>query len=479
MTAQTIKEEPMTLQLNNGFLRLGCRRFMAGWFMAGWLLFSPVQSLASDLISNPVSDPMLALTLSRAVETALARNPSLQAAGFGVLSAQEKVIQARSGAMPQVHLSGQSSRTTNPMWAFGTKLNQESITFQDVDPDRLNNPDGITNYASNLSVSWPVYDSGQTWYGLQQAHLNQEAAALFNEHTRQQVIANTITAYIGALFARENKIVIRQISDTARSHLKMVQSRYDGGFVAKSDLLRAQVQIADLEQQLAEAKSQADIAKCRLNVAMGVAGDVNYTLSTPLKAGDPIVGSLDTWISNALSNRSDLKHLAFQRQIAQKEIDKSRASRNPSVSLAGNYEINSEDFDGSATNYTIAAIVSMPLFTGGRISAKVREAQMNLNQTKTRLRGMEQQICGEIRQAFFNAQSAWERIQVNQAAVGQSRESLRIVKNRYNSGLFTITDLLDAQVMVQQSLTHEIKAVHDYKLAATRLALAAGKIDPP
>lgn len=471
----------MTRQLNKGVLRggtrrIGTRRVRTRWIIMGWILaaglwVSPVCGLASDLISD--------LTLSKAVETALSSNPGLQAAGFGILSAQEKVIQARSGAMPQVQLQGQSSRTTNPMWAFGTKLNQESITAQDFDPGRLNHPDGITNYSSGIFVAWPVYDSGQTWYGLQQAHLNKEAAALFDEHTRQQVIAQTITAYIGALFARENQRVIQQILETAHSHLKLVQSRYNGGFVAKSDLLRAQVQIADLDQQLAEAKSQVDIAKCRLNVAMGVGGDATYTLSSPLEAGDPIVGSLDTWIATALSNRPDLKHLAFQQQIAQKEIDKSMASRNPSVNLTGNYEVNSEEFDDSATNYTIGAVVSMPLFTGGRISAKIREAQINLKQTKAMLRGMEQQICGEARQAFFNSQSAWERIQVNQAAVGQSQESLRIVKNRYNSGLFTITDLLDAQLMVQQSLTHKIKAVHDYRLAATRLALAAGTIDPP
>ncbi len=433
--------------------------------LAAWLLTAPVQCLASDL------------TLSQAVETALSRNPMLQATNFETLSAHEKILQARSGALPQVYLTGQANRTTNPMWAFGTRLNQESITQSDFDPDHLNDPDSITNYASNLSVTWPVYDSGQTWYGLQQARLNQAAAVVFTDRTRQQVIAGTITAYIGALLARENQIVLQQISKTARSHLKMIQSRYDGGFVAKSDLLRAQVHIADLKQQLAEARSQISIAKCRLTVAMGVGGELNDTLSTPLKAGDPIVGDIDAWISTALSHRPDLKHLEFQKRIAEKEIDKNKASRHPSVSLAGNYEMNSEDFDDTGTNYTIGAVVSVPLFTGGRTSAKIREAGITLKQIKAQLKGMSQQICGETRQAFFNAQSAWERIQVARASVNLSKESLRIVRNRYNNGLFTITDLLDAETMVQQSMTHELKAVHDYRSAATRLDLAAGTIN--
>ncbi|WP_459918015.1 TolC family protein [Desulfocicer niacini] len=429
------------------------------------------------IIISPVHGQAAELTLAQAVDKAIAHNPGLQAAQFQTLSAREKMIQARSGALPQVYLQEQVNRTTNPMWAFGTKLNQESIAAADFDPNRLNDPNAITNYSTMVAVNWPVYDSGQTWYGVQQAGLNQEAAALSQERTRQQVIAGTVTAYIRALLVRENQAVIQQILETARTHLKLVQSRYNGGFVAKSDLLRAQVHIADLEQQFSESKSQTDIAKCMLKIAMGGAGNLDDTLTTPLEAGLAMTGTLDEWISKALAHRPDFKQLKFQKQIADKERDKARASRLPSVSLSGNYEINSEDFNDSGTNYTVGAVASLPLFTGGRISSRIRDAEFNLKQSNAMLQGMEQRICGETRQAFFTARSAWERIQVATAAIGQSKESLRIVKNRYNSGLFTITDLLNAEVIVQQSLTNHLKAIHDYRAAMTRLELAAGILE--
>ncbi len=437
----------------------------------------PVFVLMACLILIPKHSPAAELTLSQAVETALANNPGLEAAGFRAASASEKTIQAGSGALPQVYLNGGYSRTTNPMWAFGTKLNQKAITAQDFDPARLNDPDSIGNVGSSLAVVWSVYDQGRTWYGLQQARLNQDSALLFAQRARQEVIAGTITAYIGTLLARENEIVIRQATDTARSHLKLIQSRYDGGFVAKSDLLRAQVHIADLEQQLAEAKSQVSIAKCRLTVVMGIAGDLDFTLSSPLEPGDPIEGDLDAWINKALAARPDLKSLSLQKTIAEKEMDKSKAARLPSVNLTGNYEINSEDFEDHGNSYTVGAALSLPLYTGGRISAAIREAQNNLKQTDAMVRGLNQQICGETRQAFFNAKSSWERIPVSKAAVGQAEESLRIVKNRYDNGLFTITDLLDAEVAVQQSLMNHLKSLHDYKAASTRLSLAAGSIE--
>ena len=362
------------------------------WIMAAWVLMTPIQVLAEDL------------TLDQAVERALTHNPGLQAARFQTLSAREKIDQARSGTLPQVYLQEQASRTTNPMWAFGTRLNQETIASADFDPDRLNDPDAITNYATRLSVTWPLYDSGKTWYGVQQARLNQDATGFSEERTRQQVIANTITAYIRALLAREKQNVIAQILETARAHLKLVQSRYDGGFVAKSDLLRAQVHIADLEQQLAESKSQTDIAKCMLKIAMGGAGNLNDTLTTPLEPGALMSGTLDGWISKAMVHRPDLKQMTLQKRIAEKELAKSKAGRLPSVSLSGNYEINSDDFEDTANNYTVGAVASLPLFTSGRISATIREAQANLKQTQAQLQAMEQRICERDPPGFFQCQ---------------------------------------------------------------------------
>jgi outer membrane protein TolC len=210
---------------------------------------------------------------------------------------------------------------------------------------------------------------------------------------------------------------------------------------------------------------------------MGTGPDLDHTLVTPLRAGEAVSGDLDAWIAAALSTRPDLNAMVLRKNIAEKEVDKARAARHPSVSLAGNLEVDSEDLSDAGSNYTVGAVVSLPLFTGGRIDAKIREAETDLKQAEAMLRAMEHQVCGETRQAFFFARSAWERIQVAQAAVGQAEESLRIVKNRYNSGLFTITDLLDADVIVQQSLTNRLRAVHDFRAAATRLELAAGTLE--
>lgn len=442
---------------------------------AMWILCGLVLWPSAPVMAEPPAE-VSELSLSQAITTAIDKNPSLEAVRFQVKASDERITQAKSTFFPNVQFVENYSHTTNPMWAFGTKLNQGAISPPDFDPNQLNDPDPIDNFASTLSVSWPLYDSGQTWYGWQQAKLNREVTELIYSRTRQQIISRTITAYLEVLLSDENLKVLEQTLETARIHLKMVSSRFENGFVVKSDLLRARVHIADLEQQRLQAISQTQSARCMLNVAMGEPGDRSYQFTTPLEKGAEVPDDLDVWVETALSNRPELKQLEQKLAIAQQEIDKSRAAHLPSFSLLGNYEINTEDFQDSHDNYTVGALVSLNLFSGGGLTAKTAEARHALEQVKSMNQALAQQICGETRQAFYNVRSSWQRIEVSEAAVDQAAESLRIVRNRYESGLFTIIDLLDAEVVLQQAKTNYLKAVHDHEAAAVQLLLAAGVI---
>jgi len=422
--------------------------------------------------SNPT-----ALTLAEAIQTAVSKNPKISAAGFQVESSDAQITQARSGLLPQIYFSEGYNHTTNPMWAFGTKLNQEQITQQDFDPARLNDPDPINNFASTLSLNWSLYDSGQTRHGLKQAEIGKKMTALMLDRTRQQVIAQTVAAYVGVLLAQKNLAVIEQTLETARAHLKMVRARFENGFVVKSDLLRAQVHIADLDQQQLQAESQVQVALSFLNAAMGVPIESGFELSSPLEAGKEVDGSLESWMEKALSLRPELKQLQNQEMIAQEEISKSKAAHLPSVNLMGNYEFNTEDFSAWGDNYTVGAMVNLNIFSGRRLSARTVQARAALNEVGARQTDLKQGILVQTRQAFLQAQSARKRILVAAAAVTQAEETLRIVRNRYETGLLNIVALLDAELALQHARTNQFKAAHDYKVAAVQLALAAGTID--
>ena len=302
-------------------------------------------------------------------------------------------------------------------------------------------------------------------------------ASLTLERTRQNVIARTATAYVGLVLAQKNIMVIKKALETATANLKMIQSRYDNGFVVKSDLLRAKVRIADLEQQQLSVKSRFKIGEAMLNAAMGSGDARSLSPVTPLTIGSDISGTIDNWIHTALSKRPEMQNLHLAEDIARKEIKKSRALHYPDVNLVGNYEINSEDFSDSADNYTLGAVVRINIFSGNRITEETNVAVSMLGRVQQMKKSMELNIQVQAREAFLKAKSARERIQVAQIALDQAEESLRIVKNRYNNGLLTIVGLLDAEVARQQAHTNYYKALHDYKVARIELSLASGTIN--
>ena len=433
-------------------------------------LIIPFHSIAAA--QEPVS-----LTLSEALKTAVDQNPSVSAALHQVKAAESKIVQARSGFYPQVYLTETFNRTTNPMWAFGTKLNQEVITQNDFAPASLNDPAPVNNFSTALSANWMLYNGGQTGSNLNQAKNQKDVTSLMLELRRQEVAANTAAAYVNLLLAQKDIYVVEQAIETAKANLKMVRSRFESGFVVKSDLLRAQVRMSELEHQRLQAESRVKVAQAMLNAAMGAPFDQSIIPTTPLERCFEIQGTLEEWIETALSNRPDLEQLRYQETMARQEIDKSKSDHLPSLNLFGNYEINSEDFSETGKNYNVGAVVRLNLFSGRRISGKTREAEASLQQIRSVGENMELVIRVEIQSAFLQALSAWKQIHVAKTAVNQAEESLRIVKNRYKNGLLTIVGLLDTEVALQQARIRHFRSMHDYKVSRIMLTKAAGTID--
>ena len=417
------------------------------------------------------------LSLHEAITLAVKNNPQAAAARLDEAAAAFKVTTARSGLLPQVYLSETYNHTNSPLWAFGTKLNQGIIKSSDFNPDRLNDPEAVDNFATALSLSWNLYDGGKTFTGWKQAEQGEKIAALNLQRSEQEIIAQAAKAYVGLLLAVENRAVVLQALETARAHLKLVRDRFGSGLAVKSDVLRAQVRIADLEQQHLMADSHVQVSQAMLHAAMGQADTGPIAPTTAIGNCIPTQGTLDQWISRALSQRPDLKQLDFQEGIAQKEISVARAGHYPTLGLQGNYEIDAKDFNDSHDNYTVGAVLQVNLYSGERISSQVAAAKAMLSKVKAMRTSFELGVRVQTQRAFYQAGSAWQSIAVASKAVDQAEEGLRIVSNRYSGGLLTIVDLLDAQTALQQARTHHYKAMYDYKVARIDLALAAGTID--
>lgn len=441
-----------------------------------WIILWWTTIIMTPLTAWGEQSPNL-LTLGDAINTALVRNPQIIAARHQADAAASQVDGARSGLLPQLAVSESYTRTNSPLWAFGTKLNQGTIQTSDFAPERLNDPEVIDNFNTALNLSWSIFDGGRTWSGYRQAQSGAEAAAFGLVRVEQHVISQAAKRYVGLLLAMQNREVVDQSLLTAQAHLKLIQDRHRTGLAVKSDVLRAQVRIADLEQQRLMADSRVQVAQAMLYAAMGSEDAAPIEPQTPFDKCVLLEGDLNHWVDLALSRRPDLQQRQLEQIIARKAVSRSKAGHWPRLALQGNYEFNSEDFSDSHDNYTVGAVLQLDLYSGRRTSSMVAAAKANLAGTKANYDGAVLQVRVETQSAYYQAQSAWKSIAVARAAVDQADEGLRIVANRYGGGLLTIVDLLDAQVALQQARMQVFKALHDYKVARIDLALASGTID--
>ncbi|MFZ2630861.1 MAG: TolC family protein [Desulfosalsimonadaceae bacterium] len=443
------------------------------------ILFLPVAGVSSAFAVTPDKPPSCqtaSLSLQQAIHVSLISNPMLSAARSRREASGDRLTQARSGMLPQVYFTQSFQRTTNPMWVLGTKLNQGVMTAGDFAPDLLNNPDAIDNFNSRFWFLWPLLD-GPTIYGWRQADLGETASGEALERTRQETIARTVEAYADLLSARHQVTVIDQTIDTAAAHLKMIEKRFENGMVVKSDVLRAKVHLAELEQNRAIARSAAAVARASQNTVMGEAADQDLKLSTRLCKTKETLPELSELIATAVSQRPDLKQMDMQVKMASSEMNKAKAGHWPTLNLNGGYEYNSEELDDTNENYTIGADLTVNLFSGGRITGQSREALNKLSETRAQKQALLQQIRLETEKSYYDLLSADVRITASELAVQNAEEALRIVSNRYDTGLLNIVSLLDAELARYRCNTSYYTALQDHVKARVRLALALGTLD--
>ncbi len=417
------------------------------------------------------------LTFADAIKTAITNNPVLKASVFREKIAESGLGEAKSGFMPKLDFKETFNRTTVPMWTFGTLLNQGRISKNDFNPSILNDPDAINNFNSLLSVSLPVYAGGRIYNSFKQAQLNKSIAGAAYKKTRQTIIAKTALAYTHLLLAKRNLEVILHSLESARASLNMVKSRYLNGFSVKSDLLRANVRIADLKQQKLSALSSIEIARGYLNTAMGMPLENSVNAVPYFKNSWKIKENPEDLMFKSLKKRPELQILKLQEKMAEKGIKIAESGHLPSINLFGTYENNSEHLNKGNNDYSIGAVMQFNLFSGFNISHKIDSARLSLQRVNELEKNMELVVKNQIREAWLNLKTSQQRIYVAESALNQSLENLRIVKNRYKNGLLTIVTLLDAELADQRARANHFKAVYDYESARIRLALASGDID--
>jgi len=388
------------------------------------------------------------LSLSDSVALALKNNPSIKMAQSDKDKSQWSVSEAQAGRMPTVSLGN-------------------SYSLKD------HNPAGTDDLSGSLRMNWQLYSGGRVEGQIDQAKRGVGVADLGVEKTKQQLKLDTTTAYFTILQTKNLVEVNQQSVSNLQEHLNSVQAKYDVGVVAKSDVLRAEVELANAQQNLIKAQNNYDLAVAGLLNTMTIDPGTELALTDTLSY-NKYDKTLDDSLQ-AAQTRPDVAQAEENVKISETAVKMAKSGKLPSVSLSASNGWNGSVLPGSGDDdWSVGLSASWSIFDAGSTSAKVKQADASLDKAKEQLVQVKNSAALEVRQNYLSMQEAEKRIDTNKVAVGKAEEDLVIAREKYNAGVGTNLDVIDAQLALTQAKTNEIQALFDYNVNVAKIDKAIG-----
>jgi len=417
------------------------------------------------------------LTLRQAIQLALKQSPDTDAARSTAEEAKAGVTLARTQYLPQVNFTEDMSRGDDPVYVFGTRLRQHRFTQADFALDALNDPDPIGNFATRISGEWLLFDSLRTQKSVHSADFMHRSAASSAKATDQKVVFDVVQAYQGVLYAERQVDVAQHELETAEALLSSVDDHVKAGLAVESDRMSSQVNVAARRQSLIGAQGDLDLAWAQLSLAMGAPG-LKASRLQPIEPKSFPKSEFEEELQTAIENRQDLAALGEAQSAQGAAESAARLSFGPRVSAYGNWEDDRQTLGGAGANNWVAGVqISVDVLPIGK-RAQLAKEKAAKSLADAHLNAYQQQVRLQVRQAHIQRRTTELSLETARAAIDQATESLRILKNRYESGLATITDLLRAADVEREAQTNYWHAVYGHTMAYAQMLFATGTLTP-
>ena len=431
-------------------------------FLIIWLLFS--------VGKFSFSQEEMTLTLEDSIHLALSQNPYHLAAGERVKAAKSKIREAAAGFLPSLNAQG--------LTTLDEKLFElEFPSFIPGEPPQKVSVDFTRDYQFSMSFSLPLFTSGRLVSGYKQARYNLQSTEEALRQSKHVTVFNTKRAFYGYLLAEEFVKVAEEAVEVTEKHFKNVKSLYKVGIASKFDLLRSEVQVANLKPQLIKARNNLKIAELSLKTLLGldlsksvkIKGDLAYEAFEP---------DLEACLTRALLNRPEISQLRYQKQMAREALKLARAVNLPTLALAGTYNFWADKLnfrkDIWQSYYAVNLVLTVPLFNGFTTSARVAQSRAMIKEIELNQKGFRDMVKFEVRQAILRIKEAKESLLSQEKNVEQAQESLRIAELNFSEGLATTLDVSSVQAALSQAKTNYSQALYDYVISLAELDRAMG-----
>jgi len=417
------------------------------------------KSLTAIFLLAALSTPVLAapveLSLDDSIALALRNNPAIKIAEAGKEKSLWGIEQAKAGKGFTLGYTHSDIRT-----------DKSSTTLAVVPLYNL--------FSNQLTLSLPIYTGGKLEGLIDQAKLNFNVSNLNVDATKQQLKLSATTGYFTVLQTRNLLEVSKQSVDDFGGHLKNVQLQLDAGTVALSDVLQTQVQLANAQDGLIKAQNNYDLAEANLNNIIGLPLDGEIKLKENLKYQQYSL-NLNDCVQYALVNRPEMVQAQASVAIARDQVKIAHSGALPTLGFNATNGWEANNFPGAQnSNWTVSMTTSLNVFDSGLVKSQVKQAEYGVTTAQEQARQTRDNISLQVRQAFLSIKEAEKRIDTSQVAVNQAQEDFRMSQVRYEAGVGTNLDVIDAELALTQAKTNYIQALYDYNTSKALLDQAMG-----
>lgn len=416
-----------------------------------------------------------AMTLREAVETALSSNPGMKAAMAGVEAAGSAADVARGAMGPEVDLAESYSRTTNPMYAFGSLLNQERIGQRDFEPARLNDPDPIDNYRTSLELRQPIFAGGRIENEYKKARAGERIKRSDLALAGRRVTMAVIETWLDLRLLDERRAVLEKSLKLAAESARAVADRVEAGMALETALLDAKINEQRTRRELNETIAARATALTALRSLLGAPDDPGIEPVFGEYRPSVAPGTLAELKAKGLATRPEILKARDEVERARADLASARGGFLPEVGLAADYSWNQETLgSGGGESWQVGVVARISLFRGGRNKAAVRAARARLDAAGYMKTEVENGVRLEIEKAHRRLATARRNLDISREEVALARESHRMNRQRYTQGMNTATDLLNSETQLKKAALGLNSAERGLLLAMAALDLAIG-----
>lgn len=424
----------------------------------------------SVLCSQPVFAATLELDLDETIQRALLTNPDIKIAESQRKEAKADYSAAKSARGISISLNHDSGRG-------GYADNRRYVITDNMGRQIPRYDKSIGNSHSNsITASLPLFTGGELQGQIGQAKANYRSMLSAEEQAYNEMKETATTGYFNMLNAGNMKALRQESVDRLQAHLDNVVAQYNVGIVARADVLRSEVELANAKQDYITASNEYDVAEATLNNIIGT------PLNTTLKLKDslqyvPYDNDMAYCLAYSEQHRPELKQAEYGVDAAEAALVVARSGHMPKIyaNASDNWGGNGSNWPGDDDeNWSVGVTASINVFDSGVTWSKIHAAQEALVQAKESQRQIKDNVELEVRTDYLSMREAEKRITTAQVAVASAEEDYHIAVVRYQAGVGTNIDVMDAQEALTQAKTNYYQALYNYNTSKAALNTSMG-----